>query len=73
MPLASLDHLIRSCQHIRRNRQADLLRGLQVDDKLEFRRLLQREISGESRLKTNSLSNKLYRFPKRTFSFQVFL
>src|SRR5215471_7746693 len=33
-------HLIRSCQHIGRNRQADLLGGLQIDDELELRRLL---------------------------------
>src|SRR5262245_5755045 len=32
----SLDHLIRPCQHIGRNRKADLLGGLQIDDELEF-------------------------------------
>src|SRR5215831_16215332 len=41
----SLDHLIRSRQHVRRNRKADLLGGLQIDDELELRRLLHREIS----------------------------
>src|SRR5262249_28620211 len=40
------DHLIRPRQHIRRNCQADLLRGLEIDDQLELLRLLDREISG---------------------------
>ena len=40
------DHPISSRQHIRRNRQADLLRRLQVDDELELCRLLDRKISG---------------------------
>ena len=35
-----LNHLVRSRQHFRRNRQADLLRRLQVDDELELARLL---------------------------------
>src|SRR5262249_10900565 len=39
------NHLIRSCQHVRRNRQTDLLGGFEVDDELELRRLLHREIS----------------------------
>src|SRR5947207_11653214 len=30
--IVSLDHYVRSRQHIRRNRQADLLRCLQIDD-----------------------------------------
>jgi putative transposase len=34
--LPSLDHLIGPCQHVRWNRQADLLRGFQIDDKLTF-------------------------------------
>ena len=38
----SLDHFIRPRQHIRRNRQADLLRRLKIDDELELRRLLHR-------------------------------
>src|SRR5262249_47427534 len=38
--LFSLDHLIRTRQHVRWNREADLLRCLQVDHKLELRRLL---------------------------------
>ena len=40
-----LDHLIRPRQHIRRDRQADLLRGFQVDHELDLRRLLNRQIS----------------------------
>src|SRR5215470_919729 len=40
-----LDHLIRSRQHVRRNRQTDLLRGFEIDDQLKLRRLLYREIS----------------------------
>ncbi len=39
-----LDHLVRPHQHIRRNRQADLLRGFQIDDQLELRRLLDWQI-----------------------------
>ena len=35
-----LNDFIRSRQHVRRNRQADLLRGFQIDDEFELRRLL---------------------------------
>src|SRR6266511_983940 len=42
--LSSLDHLIRSRQHVRLNRQADLLRRFQVDDQFELRGLLDRQI-----------------------------
>ena len=42
----SFNDLIRPRQHIRRNRQADLLRRLQIDDELELHRLLHGEISG---------------------------
>src|SRR5262245_4593643 len=42
----SLDHLVRSCQHIRWNRQANLLSGIQIDDELELGWLLHREIGG---------------------------
>ena len=35
---------IRPCQHPLRNRQADLFRGLQIDDQLKLRRLLDRQI-----------------------------
>ena len=38
------NHLIRPGEHVRRNRQADLLRGLEVDHKLELRGLLHRQI-----------------------------
>ena len=44
--LRSLDHLIRSFQHLLRNRHADLLGGLEIDDKLKFRRLLHWQIGG---------------------------
>src|SRR5262249_62018864 len=44
------NHPIRPCQHIRRNRQADLLGGFQIDDELELLRLLHPEIGGASRL-----------------------
>ena len=37
--LRSLDDLVRSRQHIRRNRQADLLRRFEVDNQLELGRL----------------------------------
>ena len=36
----SPDHLIRSRQHVRRNRHADLLCGFEIDDELKLRRLL---------------------------------
>ena len=42
----SLNYLIRSRQHIRRNRQADLLRGFEIDDELELRRLLHWQVGG---------------------------
>jgi hypothetical protein len=35
--LPSLDHFIRSCQHIRRDCQADLLSGFQVYHQLKLR------------------------------------
>src|ERR1041385_742260 len=38
MPV-SLDYPVRPRQHVRRNREADLLRGFQVDHELELRRL----------------------------------
>jgi hypothetical protein len=41
-----LDYLIRSRQHIRRNGQADLLCGFQVDDELELHGLLHRQVGG---------------------------
>ena len=42
----SLDHLGRSHEYVRRNRQADLLRGLQIDDELKLLRLLDGKIGG---------------------------
>jgi len=41
----SLDHLIRLVDYRLPNGQADLLRGLQVDDQLELHRLLHRQVS----------------------------
>ena len=41
----SFDHFIRSRQHIRRNRQADLLGGFEIDDESNFR-LLHGKIGG---------------------------
>src|SRR5262252_8449753 len=41
-----LNHLIRSCQQRRRNRQAKRLGRLEVDDQVELRRLLDRQIGG---------------------------
>src|SRR5262245_16476744 len=40
----SLDHSVRSYQHIRRNRQADLLRCYEIDHQLELRRLFHGQI-----------------------------
>src|SRR5215813_4387192 len=45
---SSLDHLIRPCQHIRRDRQSYLLGDFQIDYKVEFFRLLDWEIDGIS-------------------------
>src|SRR4030095_714765 len=42
----SLDDSVCSRQNIGRNRQADLLSGLKIDDELELDRLLYRQISG---------------------------
>ena len=42
----SLDYSVRSHQHIRRDRQADLLRRFQIDDELKLHRLLHRDIRG---------------------------
>src|SRR2546422_6680319 len=42
---ALLDHLVRPCQHVRRNREADLLGGMQVDKKLEICGLFHRQVS----------------------------
>ena len=44
--LRLLDHLIRSRQHIRRDRETDLLRCFQVDDQLKLRGLLDRRSAG---------------------------
>jgi hypothetical protein len=44
--LALFNHLVRSCQHIRRDRQTDLLGGFQIDDEVELFRLLHWEIGG---------------------------
>ena len=43
--LPSLDHFIRSRQHIRWNRQADLLRGFEINHELKLRWLLYGQIS----------------------------
>ena len=42
----SFDHLIRPVEHGLRNRQADLLRGLEIDDELKLRRLLKGKSAG---------------------------
>src|SRR5215472_14526005 len=41
----SLDHLIRLRQHVRRDRQTDLLGGFEIDHKFKLRRLFDRQIS----------------------------
>jgi hypothetical protein len=46
----SLDHFIRSIQHVRRNRQSDLLRRFQIDDELKLRRLLHWDVAWLSAL-----------------------
>ena len=42
----SLNYSIRPRQHVRRNRQADLLGGLEIDEELELRRLLDGHVGG---------------------------
>jgi hypothetical protein len=39
-----LDHFVRLCQHVGRNRQADLFGCFQIDDELELRRLFSRKV-----------------------------
>ena len=41
-----LNHFIRLRQHLRRDRQGDLLGGLEIDDKLKLGRLLDWDIGG---------------------------
>jgi hypothetical protein len=41
-----LNHFIRSRQHIRRNRQTDLLGGFQIDDELKLHWLLNWNVGG---------------------------
>lgn len=41
-----LDDFVRPRQHVRRDRQADLLGGLEIYDQLEFCRLLHRQFRG---------------------------
>src|SRR5690348_15799745 len=44
--LSSPDDPVRSRQYVRRDREADLLGGLQIDHQLELRWLLDRKIGG---------------------------
>src|SRR5262245_36254689 len=39
------NHLVRSRQHVRRNREADLFSGFKINHKLKLHRLLYREVS----------------------------
>src|SRR5690349_5576947 len=41
-----LDHPVRTRQHVRRNGQADLLRGFEIDDQFELRWLFDGEVGG---------------------------
>jgi hypothetical protein len=41
----SPNNLVRPRQYVRRNREADLFRGFQIDDQLELVRLLDRKIA----------------------------
>jgi hypothetical protein len=43
---SSFDHLVRPNQQLRRDRQADLIRRLEVYHQLELRRLPDRQIGG---------------------------
>src|SRR5688572_11509726 len=42
----SSDYLVRPCQDVRRNREADLLCGFQIDDQLKLSRLFDGKIRG---------------------------
>jgi len=44
--LKSLNDFVRPHQRIRRNRQADLVGGFQINDQLKLYRLLNKKISG---------------------------
>jgi hypothetical protein len=44
--LFSLDHSIRSRQHIWRNDKADLFGGFEIDDQLKLGRLFDRQVGG---------------------------
>ena len=54
--------LIRPCEHVRRYCQADLLCRFEIDDELELRRLLHREIGGLSALE-DSVHTAAYALP----------
>ena len=41
-----LNDFVRPRQHVRRNRQADLLRSFQIDDELKFRGLFDGKVGG---------------------------
>ena len=44
--LASFNYFIRPHQHIRRNRQADLLRSFEIDHEFKLRGLLDGQVGG---------------------------
>ena len=58
---------VRPHQHVGRNRHADLLRRLKIDDEFELRRLLYREIGGLRALKILST----YVAARRSKSFKL--
>src|SRR6516164_11592693 len=45
---SSLNHLIRSGQHVRRYRETDLVGNFQINDQLKFRWLFNRQVGGGS-------------------------
>jgi hypothetical protein len=52
-----LDHLVGACEQRGRDGEAERLRGLDIDDKLEFGRLFDRQIAGIGALE-NSIRNR---------------
>ena len=56
--LASPDDLVRPEQHGLRNRQADLLRGLEIDHKLKLLRLLDGQVGWLSPLEVLSIATR---------------
>src|SRR5919108_5469879 len=60
------NYFVRSCQHIRRNPETDLLGCLEIDDQLELRWLLHRQVGGLTSLQ--DLVDKRSGAPKQRYT-----